>query len=77
MLRVLTRYCLILALVATGVSSVDAQPSQTGTVSGEVKDSTGAVIPGVDVTLTSQDRGFARSAVSDANGRFRATDGFV
>ena len=70
MLRVLTRYCLILALVATGVSSVDAQPSQTGTVAGEVKDSTGAVIPGVDVTLTSQDRGFARSAVSDANGRF-------
>lgn len=69
MLRFLTRTLLAVALVTSSVPAF-AQPAQTGTINGEVKDATGAVLPGVTVTLTSQDRGFARDTVSDANGRY-------
>jgi outer membrane receptor protein involved in Fe transport len=56
-------------VLAVGASSF-AQPAQTGTISGEVQDSTGAVLPGVTVTITSQDRGFTRETVSDGSGRY-------
>ena len=69
MLRLLTRGLLVITLVAVAAPSF-AQPAQTGTISGEIKDASGAVLPGVDVTITSQDRGFARSTVSDGNGRY-------
>ena len=69
MLRFLTRTLLVGALVAVAAPSF-AQPAQTGTISGEIKDTTGAVLPGVSVTMTSQDRGFARETVSDETGRF-------
>jgi hypothetical protein len=69
MLRILTRCLLAIALVATGTAA-SAQPLQTGTVSGVIQDATGAVLPGVTVTLTSRDRGFSRDTVSDENGRF-------
>ena len=63
------RTLLTVALVAIAAPSF-GQPAQTGTISGEIKDSTGAVLPGVTVEITSQDRGFARSTVSDGNGRY-------
>jgi hypothetical protein len=69
MLRFVTRALLAVALVTMSVPAF-AQPAQTGTISGEIKDSTGAVLPGVTVTITSQDRGFARDTVSDENGRY-------
>jgi hypothetical protein len=69
MLRFLARTLLAAALAAVAVPSL-AQPAQTGTISGEVKDATGAVLPGVTVTITSQDRGFARETVSDESGRY-------
>ena len=39
-------------------------------LSGTVKDSTGAVVPGATVTLRNLDTGFNRSTVSDAEGRY-------
>lgn len=42
----------------------------TGTISGDIKDSSGGALPGVTVTITSQDRGFSRSTGSDDTGRF-------
>jgi outer membrane receptor protein involved in Fe transport len=69
MFRFLARTLLAIALVTVSVPTF-AQPAQTGTISGEVKDSTGAVLPGVTVTITSQDRGFQRVSVSDGNGRY-------
>ena len=69
MLRFLARTLLVAALVAVAAPSF-AQPAQTGTISGEIKDATGAVLPGVTVTITSQDRGFARDTVSDGTGRY-------
>ena len=48
--------------------SASAQ-TQTGTVEGKVTDQQGAVLPGVNVTLTGP-RG-SQTAVTDANGMFR------
>ncbi|HEX4913084.1 MAG TPA: carboxypeptidase-like regulatory domain-containing protein, partial [Vicinamibacterales bacterium] len=69
MLRFAVRTLLAVVLVTASVPAF-AQPAQTGTISGEIKDSTGAVLPGVTVTITSQDRGFARETISDENGRY-------
>jgi hypothetical protein len=43
----------------------------TGTILGVVKDSTGAVIPGADVTLTNSDTSFARTGASAEDGSYR------
>ena len=56
-------FCSVAALLG-------AQGVQTGTISGSILDASGAVMPGVTVTITSQDRGFSRSTVSDENGRY-------
>src|SRR5688572_29426020 len=69
MLRFLTRGLAVAVLVAFAAPSF-AQPAQTGTISGEIKDASGAVLPGVDVTITSQDRGFSRATVTDGSGRY-------
>jgi outer membrane receptor protein involved in Fe transport len=41
-----------------------------GTVSGEVTDATGAVVPGVTVVLSDQQKGFMFNATSDSSGRY-------
>ncbi len=69
MFRTLSRFALVMALVAFAVPA-SAQPAQTGTISGTIQDGTGAAIAGVTVTITSQDRGFSRSTVSDDSGRY-------
>ena len=66
----LARLCLTM-LFAMAVGSVAfAQPAQTGTISGEIKDATGGALPGVTVTIQSQDRGFSRTTVTDEVGRY-------
>lgn len=57
-------------LVATVAAHALAQPAQTGTIAGVVQDTSGAVLPGVTVTITSQERGFVRTTVTDENGRY-------
>ncbi len=42
----------------------------SATISGTIKDQTGAVLPGVDVLVTNADTGLKRSSVTDANGHF-------
>lgn len=44
----------------------------TGTISGTVKDSTGAVVPGAAITLKDVDTGLTRRVTSDSAGRYRA-----
>ena len=46
---------------------------QVGQLGGEVKDATGGVLPGATVTLTSVERGFSRTAMTDGNGKFLFT----
>jgi hypothetical protein len=69
MVRFLTRSLLVAALVAVAAPTF-AQPAQTGTISGAIIDDTGGALPGVTVTIVSQDRGFSRSTVTDENGRY-------
>ena len=57
-------------MLAAAAAPLRAQPAQTGTISGTVQDPSGGVIPGVTVTLTSQQRGITRSTVTDTNGHF-------
>ena len=60
----------VLAAVLIVGGAAHAQTVQTGTVSGVVQDSTGAMLPGVTVTLTSNSQGTVRSAVTDQNGHY-------
>ena len=62
--------CLMVAVFLLASVHAHAQPAQTGAISGSVLDATGGVMPGVTVTATSQDRGFARTVVTDENGRY-------
>src|SRR5262245_56784211 len=57
-------------MVITTVAVASAQTA-TGTITGVVRDSTGAVLPGVTITITSAATGVARSVLTDADGRFQ------
>ena len=47
--------------------------AQVGTISGRVMDETGAVLPGVTVTITNLERGSIRTLVSGDEGIYRAS----
>ncbi len=59
----------VLALLLTAASAW-AQAGSTAQLSGTVKDGSGGVLPGVDVTVTQTDTGLKRSAVSGADGAY-------
>ena len=59
---------LILLLVA---ASLSAQVVQIGVITGVVRDQTGAALPGVTVEAKHQQKGLARTVVSDSTGHFR------
>ncbi|HTI38827.1 MAG TPA: TonB-dependent receptor [Vicinamibacterales bacterium] len=62
----------LLALVVT-VSSAFAQSQATnGAIEGTITDASGAVLPGVTVTLTQTETGAERTAVSNDKGLYRA-----
>ncbi len=64
---------LILTVVAAFViaaASLASAQAVSGTLLGNVRDSTGAVLPGVTVVVTNEDTGLTRTAVTDANGEF-------
>jgi len=47
-----------------------AQAGSTAQISGTVKDGSGGVLPGVDVTVTQTDTGLKRNAITDAEGQY-------
>src|SRR5947207_511486 len=63
---------LLVALLVPGTAS--AQRSTTGTVTGKIVDSSGAVLPGVTVSLKSAEVLGQFSGVSDAEGLYRVTN---
>jgi Carboxypeptidase regulatory-like domain len=67
--RVLVLFALLLAPAAAA-----AQRATTGTVTGRVVDSSGAVLPGATITLQSPEALGQFSAVSDADGFFRVAN---
>src|SRR5688572_1146877 len=68
-MRYVRLLALVGALLATSAGAF-AQTSQVGQIGGVIVDSTGAVMPGVNVTLVSETRGFTRDTVTDAQGRY-------
>src|SRR5437588_7544185 len=72
--EIMSRYWLVLLMsVILGGHLVSAQVT-TGTISGVVQDSSGAVTPGVSVTVRNLDTGIARSVTTDERGRYTATN---
>ena len=59
----------ILVLILTGTAIAQ---QNTGTILGVVKDSTGAVVPGVSVTILNEETGLTRLVITGENGAFRA-----
>ena len=55
--------------VLTGMAAAQVT---TGSISGNVKDSAGAVLPGVSIKLTNTDTGVMRTVISDEVGRYNA-----
>jgi hypothetical protein len=62
------------AVLALGLAVPAAAQSQAmnGTIEGTVKDASGAVLPGVTVTVTNTDTGAARVVISNEEGTYRA-----
>lgn len=62
---------LVIAALMALTPSLLAQSAGTGALTGTVTDATGAVIPGVTVTLTSTDTNQTRSTITGENGSYR------
>ncbi len=60
----------ILVVVMAGVPAVWAQGT-TASISGTILDETGAVLPGVTVTVTNPDTGISRTVITDDEGSYR------
>ena len=65
-----TLWGFVLALLLGFSATTSAQGTQSGTLSGTVKDQEGLVVPGATVTVTSPALQGARSTVSDENGNY-------
>ena len=65
---------LFVAIVAAAVSTVPAAAqTNTGQISGTIRDGSGAVLPGVTVTITNVGTAIARSDVTNDVGFYRIT----
>ena len=62
--------CLLWALLLAWGSSLYAQVGTEGAILGVVRDSSGAVVAGAEVTVTNLDTGLKKTAVSDSAGNF-------
>src|SRR5688572_7214818 len=70
MRRVLRALLSGLFVVLVAANSSMAQVGSTAQITGTVKDSSGGVLPGADVTATQTETGFKRSSVTDADGNY-------
>ena len=68
--RVLRGMLTGLAVLLLGADAATAQVGSTAQITGTVRDTSGAVLPGVDVAAIQTDTGFRRSAVTEASGLF-------
>ena len=68
--------CLWLGLAVAMVLHAQHATAQVlyGSIVGDVKDATGAVMPGATVVITNKGTGLTRQAVTDPEGHFNFTD---
>jgi carboxypeptidase family protein len=64
----------VVGLLVCGLSGTVALAQSTASVSGSVKDPSGAVLPGVEVTVTQTDTGLKRSTVTNETGSYTLTN---
>ena len=70
----LRTFCAFLVALVLGAGHVYAQAGATAQITGTVRDSSGGVLPGVDVSATQTQTNFSRSSVTDENGNFTLTN---
>src|SRR5262245_28746158 len=58
------------ALLVSAITCEDVCAQATAQASGTVRDQTGAVLPGVEVTATQADTGISRTAVTNETGSY-------
>jgi len=63
--------CMIALLITAGMTLAQ---TNTGQISGTIKDASGGVLPGVTVTVTNVGTGIARTAVTDEKGAYVITN---
>ena len=60
----------LLFLLVVGILTGAGWAQSTAQISGAVKDQTGAVLPGVEITVTQTDTSVSRKAVTDETGAY-------
>src|SRR5262249_26784142 len=68
-LRFLQLFCSLLLVIAASAVAAQGQSYQGG-LRGAVHDPSGAVVPGVELTLTNEETNTARSAVTNGEGEY-------
>src|SRR6266700_2718854 len=68
MRRILVVLCVVLSAFA--ITDVSAWAQATGQISGNVRDQSGAVLPGVEVTATQTNTGISRSTITNETGGY-------
>src|ERR1700722_12906714 len=63
--------CAVVAVVVLLLNALPAWSQQTSTILGAVKDSSGASVPGANITVTSIETAVVRTTVSGEDGSFR------
>jgi hypothetical protein len=64
----------MLLLLFASMAAFAGQSIRSGTITGTVKDQSGAIVPGASVVLRNAVTGYAQSAVTDGRGSFRLTN---
>ena len=67
-------YLWVTLLVSLTCAGLVLAQVTTGTISGTVRDETGAVLPGVTINAVNTDTGIARTVISDDEGRYHAVN---
>ena len=62
--------CTLIGLLTSALSVAAAAQGTTAQISGTVKDQSGAVLPGVEITVTQTATGAKRTAVSNETGNY-------
>jgi hypothetical protein len=63
-------FALFIALLGSVMACVNVWAQATAQISGAVRDQSGAVLPGVDVTATQTDTGISRSTITNETGSY-------
>ncbi|HWP86104.1 MAG TPA: TonB-dependent receptor [Terriglobia bacterium] len=63
-------WCVLASLLV--LATLAPAQQTTGTISGSVTDSTGAVLPGVNIVILNEDTGISRTVVTNSAGRYSA-----